>query len=85
MITPANGGGQAAPKAGKEGEEKQVKTETEEKQVKTETEEKQVKMAILNQKHEEQVKIASLNRIFMLHCYSFEFLEAILACFAFVD
>ena len=76
MITPANGGGQAAPKAGKEGEEKQVKTETEEKQA---------KMAILNQKHEEQVKIASLNRIFMLHCYSFEFLEAILACFAFVD
>ena len=76
MITPANGGGQAPPKAGKEGEEKQVKTETEEKQA---------KMAILNQKHEEQVKIASLNRIFMLHCYSFEFLEAILACFALVD
>ena len=49
MITPANGGGQAAAKAGKEG--------AEEKQVKTETEEKQVKMAIQHFKHEKQVKL----------------------------
>ena len=61
LITPANGGGQPAPKPGKEGEEKQVKLET------GETGEIIKRRNRLNWKQE---KMAFQNMILMLHSFS---------------